>query len=230
LVEIATQHILDCQVQARSKGNGQSFGAVPKIEKGSETMSFRELVLRTRSYRRFAPTPAPDLETLRGLVDLARCSASAANRQPLKYVLSADAETNARIFPYTRWAGALKEWGGPAKGERPTAYIVLLGDTEISKSFGCDHGIAAQSMVLGAVEQGFGGCMVGALDRPGLRASLAIPDRYEILLVLALGTPAETVVLEDLPPDGNYDYWRDEQDVHHVPKRSLDELILGEPI
>ena len=190
-------------------------------------MAFRDLVLGTRSFRRFAPTPTLDRDALRALVDLARCSASAANRQPLKYMLSADPETNDRIFPYTRWAGALKDWGGPAEGERPTAYIVILGDTEISKGFGCDHGIAAQSIMLGATEMGFGGCMVGALDRPSLRASLAIPERYEILLVLALGKPAEKVVLEGMPADGNHDYWRDEQDVHHVPKRSLDELIVG---
>jgi nitroreductase len=170
---------------------------------------------------------AIDRETLVALVDLARCSASAANRQPLKYMLSCDPAQNARIFPFTRWAGALKDWGGPAEGERPAAYIVILGDTEIRKGFGCDHGIAAQSIMLGATEKGLGGCMVGALDRPGLRAALDIPDRYEILLVLALGVPAETVVLEDLPPDGNIDYWRDEESVHHVPKRSLDDMILG---
>jgi nitroreductase len=186
----------------------------------------RELILKNRSYRRFDPDTLLSRETLRELVDLARQSASAANRQPLKYILSCDPETNALIFPYTRWAGALKDWGGPAEGERPTAYVVILGDTEISKGFGCDHGIAAQSIMLGATERGLGGCMIGALDRPGLRASLDIPQRYEILLVLALGRPAETVVLEDLPTDGNYDYWRDEESVHHVPKRPLDEIIL----
>jgi nitroreductase len=189
-------------------------------------MPVRDLVLETRSYRRFDAEASVDHQTLRELVDLARLSASAANRQPLKYMLSCSSETNAHIFPYTRWAGALKDWGGPAEGERPAAYIVILGDTEISKNFGCDHGIAAQSIMLGATERGLGGCMIGALDRPGLRASLEIPERYEILLVLALGKPAETVVLEDLSHDGNINYWRDEQSVHHVPKRALDDLIL----
>lgn len=189
-------------------------------------MPIRDLVLSTRSYRRFDPAVTVDCSTLRELVDLARCSASAANRQPLKYMLSCSAETNARVFPYTRWAGALKDWAGPAERERPAAYIVILGDTEVSKSFGCDHGIAAQSIMLGATERGLGGCMIGALDRSGLRASLDIPERYEILLVLALGRPAEKIVLEDLPSDGNINYWRDEQSVHHVPKRALDDIIL----
>jgi nitroreductase len=189
-------------------------------------MSIRELVLSTRSYRRFDPEVSVDCQILRELVDLARLSASAANRQPLKYILSCSAEDNARVFPYTRWAGALKDWAGPAQGERPAAYIVILGNAEISNNVGCDHGIAAQSIMLGATERGLGGCMIGALDRPGLRASLRIPERYDILLVLALGRPAEQVVLEELPPNGNINYWRDENSVHHVPKRALDDVIL----
>ncbi len=189
-------------------------------------MSIRELVLSTRSYRRFDPEVSVDCRTLRELIDLARLSASAANRQPLKYILSCSAEDNARIFPYTRWAGALVDWAGPAEGERPAAYVVILCDTEISKKLDCDHGIAAQSIMLGATERGLGGCMIGALDRPGLRAALQIPERYDILLVLALGKPAEQVVLETLPPNGNVNYWRDEHSVHHVPKRALDDIIL----
>jgi nitroreductase len=191
-------------------------------------MTLRDLVLRNRSYRRFEQEVAVDLETLRTLVDLARLSASAANRQPLKYILSCDPETNARIFPHTRWAGYLKDWGGPEESERPAAYVVILGDTEIGKSFDCDHGIAAQSIMLGATERGLGGCMLGALDREGLRRTLDIPERYEILLALALGKPRETVVIEDVGPDGDIKYYRDDAGVHHVPKRSLDELILRE--
>ncbi|MGD8968485.1 MAG: nitroreductase family protein [Anaerolineae bacterium] len=126
------------------------------------------------------------------------------------------------------WAGYLKDWAGPAEGERPAAYIVILGDTEIRKNFGCDHGIAAQSIMLGATERGLGGCMLGALDTRGLREALSIPDRYDILLALALGKPKETVVLEETGPDGDIKYYRDEDGVHHVPKRPLEELILQE--
>ena len=124
------------------------------------------------------------------------------------------------------WAGYLRAWPGPAEGERPSAYIVILGDTEIRKTFGCDHGIAAQSIMLGATERGLGGCMIGSIKKNALRETLEIPERYEIQLVLALGKPAETVVLEDVGPDGDIKYYRDEADVHHVPKRSLDDLIL----
>lgn len=187
-----------------------------------------DLIRKNRSIRRFYQDVPVSLETLRELVDLARLSASAGNRQPLKYILSCSIETNARIFPHTRWAGYLKDWGGPAEGERPVAYIVILGDTEISNDFGCDHGIAAQSIMLGAVERGLGGCIIGALDRDGLRQALSIPERYEILLVLALGKPRETVVIEDVGPDGDIKYYRDAEGVHHVPKRALNELIVRE--
>jgi nitroreductase len=160
------------------------------------------------------------------LVGLARFSPSGANLQPLKFILSADPEQNARIYPTLAWAGYLRDWDGPEEGERPSAYIILLGDTQISKQFGCDHGIAAQSILLGAVEKGLGGCMIGSIERKRLREILAIPERYEILLVIALGYPKEKVVLEDVGPDGDIKYYRDSEGVHHVPKRTLDELII----
>jgi len=187
-----------------------------------------DLIRNNRSYRRFHQDVPVSMETLRDLVDLARLSASGANLQPLKYILSSDPATNAKIFPYTAWAGYLKDWDGPVDGERPTAYVIILGDTEIRSSFGCDHGIAAQSIMLGASERGLGGCMLGALDRDALRETLSIPDRYDILLALALGSPKETVVLEEVGPGGDIQYYRDQDGVHHVPKRPLGEIILQE--
>lgn len=186
----------------------------------------KELVLKNRSRRRFFEEVSVPRETLVELVDLARCSASGANRQPLKYVLSWLPEKNAKIFPHLFWAAALKDWPGPSEGERPSAYIVILGDKEISTHFGVDHGIAAQTILLGAVEKGLGGCMIGAINIEGLRQALEIPEQYVILLVVALGKPKEEVVLETVGSDGRTDYWRDGQGVHHVPKRRLEEIIL----
>ncbi|MBN1935611.1 MAG: nitroreductase family protein, partial [Anaerolineae bacterium] len=183
---------------------------------------------KTRSYRRFDQSVTASLDTLRELVDLARHSAAAANRQPLKYILVSDTATCARVFPHTRWAGALPDWGGPAEGERPTAYIAILLDTEINKSPGHDAGIAAQSIMLGATEKGLGGCMLGAIDRPKLCEVLQVPERYEITLLLALGKPVETVVITDLEPGGSINYYRDPNQVHYVPKRTMNELILSE--
>lgn len=188
--------------------------------------TIRDLIVTTRSCRRFHQGVAVDEETLRELVDLARLSASAANRQPLKFVLACDPQENALIFACLSWAAYLKDWPGPHEGERPSAYIIILGDTEISRSFGCDHGIAAQSILLGATEKGLGGCIVGSIDRKRLHRSLDIPTRYEILIALALGEPAEERRIETVGPAGDIRYWRDGDGVHHVPKRRLDDIIL----
>ena len=187
----------------------------------------KDLILATRSYRRFHQDHAIDVETLRELVELGRLSASGANLQPLKYMLSRDPDTNARIFRHLAWAGYLKDWPGPAEGERPSAYIIILGDHQIARSFGCDHGVAAQNIMLGATEKGLGGCMIGSIERRELRKTLGIPDRFEILLALALGKPAEEVVLETVGTGDSIEYYRDSRGIHHVPKRALDEVIVG---
>ena len=190
-------------------------------------MVLKELVRQTRTHRRFKENQPISRETLLELVDLGRLSACGNNRQPLKYYLSWEPERNAVVFPNLVWARQLKDWGGPAPGERPAAYIIVLGDHEVSESFGCDHGIASQSIMLGATENGLRGCMIGSVNRKALQQALNIPERYEILLVLALGVPGETVVLEPMPASGNTAYWRDAQGVHHVPKRSLEDIIIG---
>ena len=188
----------------------------------------RELVKENRSCRRFYEDHAVALETLKELTDLARLSASAANLQPLKYILSSDPGKNAEIFSCLAWAGYLKNWPGPEEGERPAAYIVVLGDTRISESAGCDHGIAAQTILLGAREKGLAGCMLGAFDRKALRECLNIPSHIRLLLVLAIGKPKEQVVLETVGSDNSIRYWRDNEGVHHVPKRKLEDIIAAE--
>ena len=186
------------------------------------------LITKNRSCRRFFQKDPVPGDTLRRLVNLARLSASAANLQPLKYILSNDPHKNEMIFSSLAWAGYLKDWPGPPEGERPSAYIIVVGDTDIAKSFATDLGIAAQSILLGAREDSLAGCMIGSIKKELLREMLHIPDRFEIILVIALGKPKETAVLEEMAPGGSVKYWRDEHGTHHVPKRPLDEIILGE--
>jgi nitroreductase len=189
----------------------------------------KDLVSKNRSYRRFHEDVPVELATLRELVDLGRLSASGRNLQPLRYLLCVDRDTNAAVFSTLAWAGYLKDWPGPVEGERPSAYIVILADATLSQTYvGVDHGLAVQNILLGAVERGLGGCIIGSVQRDRLRQILAIPDRYEILVVLALGKPKETAVVETVGPDGDIKYWRDADGVHHVPKRPLDELIIGQ--
>jgi nitroreductase len=189
---------------------------------------FRDLVLTNRSYRRYDQSEAIPESTLRELVDLARCTPSAGNLQPLRYVLSWTPERNEAVFSTLSWARLFTDWHGPAEGERPSAYIVILADAESDKTVGCecDLGIAAQTICLGAVEKGYGCCMFGSIDRDTLRRNLAIPERYQIRLVVALGKPVENVVLEEVGPDGGIKYYRDSGQVHHVPKRKLDDVIM----
>jgi nitroreductase len=186
----------------------------------------KKLIQKNRSYRRFKQNFAIKEKTLKELVDLARLSASAGNLQSLKYILSCEPKKNASIFKHLKWAIYLKDWTGPAEGERPAAYIVILGDTDINENFFCDHGIASQSILLGAVKKGLGGCILASIDRDGLRKTLGIPEKFAILLVIALGKPGEKVVIEKLPPDGSIRYWRDKNGVHHVPKRDLHDIII----
>jgi len=186
----------------------------------------KDLILKNRSYRRFKQEAAVSRKALLELVDLARLSASAANMQPLKYVLSYESKKNALIFSCLTWAGYLTKWPGPREGEKPAAYIIVLGDKKINGFFQYDCGIAAQSILLGATEKGLGGCMLGSIDREKLKKNMRIPEKYEILLVLAIGKPKETVLITGVSQSGGIKYYRDKRGKHYVPKRKLKDLIL----
>ncbi|MFW6371504.1 MAG: nitroreductase family protein [Bacteroidota bacterium] len=187
----------------------------------------RELIIKNRSYRRFDESARVALDELKEFIDLARLSASARNMQSLRYVLSTEPGLNEKIFSTLGWAGYLKDWDGPVRGERPAAYIVMMNDDSLTKNYFCDDGIAAQSILLGAVEKGYGGCIIASVNKKKLAEALQLDENYSIIQVIALGRPAEKVVLEEVEGD-DIKYWRDSNDVHHVPKRALDDLIVGE--
>jgi len=190
-------------------------------------MSLEELIMKNRSYRRFHENHAIDRPTLENLVNMARLSASAANKQPLRYMLFCDPKKNQNIFPALGWAAYLKDWPGPAEGERPSAYIVMLSDSQWTSPYTpIDAGIACQSILLGAAELGLGGCIIASIKKDKLKTVLKISERYEILLVIALGKPREIVEVEVMQND-QVEYWRDKEGIHHVPKRHLKEIILG---
>jgi len=186
----------------------------------------KEIVYKNRSYRRFYQEKVIPESTLLSLVDLARMSPSGRNLQPLKYCLISDQELCGKLFPFLAWAGYLKEWPGPEQGERPSAYIVMVEDTTIAVESSHDQGIAAQSIMLGAIEQGLGGCIIVSIKRKEIAALLGLNDMLKPVLVLALGVPKEVVLVDPMQADGDVKYWRDEHLVHHVPKRSLTEIVL----
>lgn len=186
----------------------------------------QDLILKNRSYRRFDERVKVSLEELEKMINAARFSASARNSQALKYVLSVNPGMNKEIFECLAWAGYLKEWAGPAAGERPTAYIVQLHDTGLTPNYFCDDGIAAQSILLTAVELGYGGCIIASVKKEKLSKILKLTDNLKLIQVIALGKPSETVILEEIK-NNDIKYWRDENDVHHVPKRNLNDLIYN---
>lgn len=190
-------------------------------------MDFKELVAQNRTRRKFDESKPVDVETLVDLVDTARLVPSGMNRQPLKYVVTADKLQCAEMYPLLGWAGYLKDWSGPDEGERPTGYITILLDKGIADNAFIDHGIACQTIMLAAVEKGLGGCIIATVKRGKLKEVLGLGDEYDVLLVLALGVPAQEVEIEPLPSDGKIEYWSGPDGKHHVPKRSLDELILA---
>ena len=188
-------------------------------------MDVREALHRSRSYRRFyQDVRIPDKDMMI-IADAARLSPSGRNIQALKFLLSNTEEANRRIYPHLAWAGYLTDWDGPDEGERPAAYIVQLRDTDIAPGILCDDGITAQSMLLQAVELGYGGCIIAAVKRKELQAALELPERFKILNVIALGRPKETVVIEPMK-NGQYRYSRTPDGVHHVPKRDLEDLVI----
>jgi len=191
-----------------------------------------ELIKQTRTVRRFKQDRSLDPATLLELVDLARFGGSARNCQPLRYMIVTDRERRERIFPFLGWAGYLTDWAGPVEGERPAAYIICL--LALDRLAGPEHevhfdlGISTQNMLLGAAQKGISGCRIGSFGKK-LAAELGIDSRHKILLVLALGYPAEKVVLEEVGGDDDIRYWRDNAGVHHVPKRSLEDILYLQP-
>jgi len=186
-----------------------------------------DLVRKNRSYRRFKQDQAVSRQTLLELVDLARLSPCGRNIQALKYILINESGQNKQVFNTLGWAAYLKDWNGPQDGEQPAAYIIMVLDKRISPAVNCDHGIAAQSILLGAVEKGLGGCIIATIRKEQLIKYLDLDaNLYEILLVLAIGSPLENVILEDLAAGGDIRYWRDPDGGHHVPKRPLKDIVL----
>lgn len=189
------------------------------------TAMLKNLVLKNRSYRKFKKSNKVSRELLMELIDLARFAPSSKNRQSLKYILLTDREETDFVFKQLKWAWFVRDWDGPAPNERPPAYIIMLLDKQLNERADFDAGIAAQTMLLGAVEKGLGGCIIRTVNRYEVAKYYQLPEHLEVILVLALGEPKQTVKLETEDKAGNMAYWMDEAGTHHVPKRKLDDLI-----
>ncbi|PID74878.1 MAG: nitroreductase [Desulfobacterales bacterium] len=188
--------------------------------------SFEDLVKKNRSCRRFDNSYKLDRDTVEKLVGLTRYCASAANNQPLKYAICTEPDKTRQICGCLGWAGYLKDWKGPVPEEQPTAFVAILSDPAIATKIWCDDGIAAQTILLGARNMDLAGCMFGMFNVSKLKNLMNIPEALEVRLVLALGKPVEVVKVVDMK-DNDVKYFRDENQIHHVPKRPVSELILA---
>lgn len=184
-----------------------------------------ELILKARSYRRFDENKRIPHELLVKMVDYARRTASGSNKQVLRYFIADDMEINKKVSECIGWAGYLTEWNGPVDGEKPAAYIVLLTENDANSAY--DEGIAAQSIMLMAAENNIGGCFLLNVKREEMRKLLNIPEKYRIKLVIALGYPAEKVVIDDISEGEDIKYYRDGNDCHHVPKLGLKDVLIN---
>ena len=181
-----------------------------------------EKIISRRTIRRYQRKEVPR-EVLIKCVDAARLSPSAANKQPLKYIIVNEKNLLREVFSTLHWAGYLPEFS-PTEDEMPMAYIIILLDKNISTKAEHDAGIAAMSISMVAYDEGIGSCILGAVDRDRLREILRIPEHLEILLVVSLGYPAESPVVERMIGD-DVKYWLDENGRLHVPKRDLESII-----
>lgn len=184
-------------------------------------------MIKERSYRSFDESVSIDIETLIGFVENARLIPSSVNLQPLKYKICNTKNECEIMLSLTKWAALLKNYEIPPKGHAPTAYIVVCIDKNISDKsiFDKDVGIAAQTIMLSAVEAGFGGCMIGNFAPSKVAEAFELPEGVAPALVLGLGKPDEYIVVEEIGEKGSA-YYRDENGTHRVPKRTLDEIIL----
>ncbi len=186
-------------------------------------MTVTDAVLKRRTIRKYEQREI-EYETLVKLVKYASLAPSASNLQPLKYKIVTRSDAG-RVFPLLKWAGYIAPHGDPQPGEEPTAYIIILADTDIRKTgWERDCGAAAQNIMLGAYENGIASCWLGAIDRKKIATEFALPENIYVDTVIALGYPAESSVVEEMTD--SVKYYKDETGTYHVPKRSLDEIIL----
>ncbi|MBR2121326.1 MAG: nitroreductase family protein [Lachnospiraceae bacterium] len=189
-----------------------------------------DLVVKNRSYRGYDHSVKLTRQQLERYVEHARLCPSSVNRQPFKYFLACDEETVAVIQAQTGWARALPQMKLPHPGKEPAAFIVICQDDTLDANlnrYQRDVGAVAQTMLLAAVEEGLGGIMIGNFAAGEVAKVLHLPENIHPLLIVAFGKPDEKIVLTGVGEDGDTNYYRDENDVHYVPKRALEEELLN---
>lgn len=186
----------------------------------------KNLVKSNRSYRKFINSQKVSEQQLIELVDLARVTPSSKNLQPLRYLLVTDEKDSNFVFKQLKWAWYLKNWSGPYEDEQPPSYIVVCIDTDINDKADIDSGIAAQTILLGAVESGLGGCIIRTVNGYAIKKHFNLPESIEVVMVLAIGYPDQKIILEEIDNDDSVEYYENDEGTHFVPKRKLNDILL----
>jgi len=131
------------------------------------------------------------------------------------------------LFAPLAWGGYVTPRRVPAEGCRPMAYVVaVICDNEVSGVLS-DGGAAMQTMILTAWSEGVASCWIASVNRPAVAELLGVPEEFRVYDVLALGYPDEKPVPEVMQGD-SIKYWLDDNDVLHVPKRRLSDVVYHE--
>lgn len=189
-------------------------------------MDFLKFAEEARTCRRFDESLPLAGSDLKWLLECARLAPSARNAQELRFISVSWGETCRRLLELCRMGGSFKDWNRPPPGQRPTGFIAVLMPERGGDLLCYDTGIACQTMQLAAASRGWGACMIQAFERAGASELLNVPAGSKIALLMAFGVAGEKRVVAKMPANGSHSYWRDENDVHNVPKRDLDELIV----
>jgi len=185
-------------------------------------MEVYDAILRRRSIRKFQQKPV-SLDVLEKLVNAARLAPSAANLQPLEFYVVNTKHLCAEVFETLSWAGYIKPKWNPDINERPMGYIVIIVNNPKNPWFERDASFAALSICLTAESEDIGSCILCKIDKERLKKNLGIPDDVIVDSVVALGYKAEQPVVEDLVD--SVEYWRDDKEVLHVPKRKIKDVM-----
>ena len=190
----------------------------------------KDLAVKNRSYRAYDRSRRITRQELVELVDLTRYVASSVNDQPLKYYIACDEKDVAKVQKMTLWAKGLPQLNLPYPGTEPVAFVVICIDENLrvaGRNYLRDVGAVAQTMLLAAVEKGLGGIMIGSIMKDSLKQFFNMPENIEPNLVVAFGKPAEEIVLTECK-EGDTKYYRNaEGNIHYVPKRSLDDILMN---
>jgi nitroreductase len=148
-------------------------------------MDVFEAIQERKSIRAYRDKPIPR-ETIERLLEAGRLAPSAGNSEPWHFITVTHVEKRKTLSKglYAKFIT-----------QAPLA-IVVCGDKKASADwYAVDASLAVENMVLSAVGEGLGTCIVGSFTEADVKALLKIPERFEVIVIIAVGYPREKLDL-----------------------------------